>query len=158
VDSKHLEEYFIAGLLHDIGKIPLNNVLADEYIDVMARSDADRIPIVEAEEQYFGFDHVEAGSMIAETWHLQEAFVDAIRYHHHPEQYDGEAADIVLCVAAADYFMNIAEVGFSGNRYPQAPADRVFEKLGINSDFIDEIEDEVHEEIERAEIFLKVAE
>ncbi|MCK7480231.1 MAG: HDOD domain-containing protein, partial [Candidatus Moduliflexus flocculans] len=54
---KILEEYFAAGLLHDIGKIPLNNALAEEYVRTMAVADRDRISLHVAEKRTLELDH-----------------------------------------------------------------------------------------------------
>jgi putative nucleotidyltransferase with HDIG domain len=155
VHSRVWEEYFIAGLLHDIGKIPMNRALAEEFIDVMGQSDLRHIPLHQAERERFGFSHVDAGDMIGETWNLQEAFMDAILHHHDPEAYGGSQRDLVLTVSVANYFVNIAEIGFSGDRYPAPLSDALFAELGIDRDLIDEMEDEVHREIEKAEVFLQ---
>jgi len=158
VDAKILEEYFIAGLLHDIGKIPLNNALADQYVEVMAAADRERLPLIKAEKRILNIDHQETGVMIGEAWNIGANFMETIRHHHDPEGYSGDSRDLVLSVSAANYFMNLTEVGFSGERYPRRMDDEVFSYLGVDMNWLDEIEDEVEAQIQKAEIFLKMAE
>ena len=155
VNTKDLEEYFIAGLLHDIGKIPLNNILGQDYVDIMGRSDRDKIPLYKAEQEELGFDHSEVASMIGNSWKLGEELLDAICYHHRPEEYKRIHRDIVLSVHLANYFAIVLEIGFSGDRYPAVASDSVFEELGLREDYLDEIEDVVEEQ--KAEVFLKVS-
>lgn len=158
VDQKVLEEYFIAGLLHDVGKIALNNRLAEQYVDVLAFSDRDRQSLHRVEKEVFGFDHSDVGVMIVKSWKLSEEIRDAVGYHHRVEEYEGKRRDIVYTVALANYFAAVAEIGFSGNRYPEPVPSVIEEELGIDVSFIeDEMEDEVNQEIERARVFLRLA-
>lgn len=157
VDSSQIEEYFIAGLLHDIGKIPLNNVLKDRYIEVLGYADREHIGLAEAESRELGFTHADVGRLIGEGWNIGSAVIDTLSYHHLAANYGGDHRDLVTTVHIANYFMNIAEVGFAGDRYPQRPQDVCYEALGIELSLLDEIEDEVDAEIVKAEIFLKVA-
>ena len=76
VDS---EEAFTVGLLHDLGKIALNNAAPEEYSKVVARVYNEGISFVEAEREIFAFDHAELGALVAEKWRLSP------RMHHTPE-------------------------------------------------------------------------
>ncbi len=157
VDKKRIEEYFIAGLLHDIGKIPLNNRIADHYLEVLGISDRDGSPLHRTEAEVLGIDHCRSGEIIAENWKLSEEICDAIAHHHEPEAYEGEHKDLLYSVALANYFANTAEIGFSGNRFPEPLDSSITDHLGIDVTLLeDELEHRVNEEIERARVFLRV--
>ncbi len=156
VPAQRLDEFFAAGLLHDIGKIPLNNALSDEYVRAMTLADRERIPIHLAEKRAIDIDHAEVGSMIAEAWHLDGPIADAIRYHHDVALFDGKNADIVLAVAVADYYASREGIGFSGCLYPEKVTPETFARLGIQKAWLEEIDTAVAAEIEKASIFLKV--
>ena len=157
VDPKRLEEYFMAGLLHDIGKIPLNNRLADPYVQSMQNADIQHIPLIQAEKEIIGLHHCEVAKIILQRWKLNQEIQDAVSFHHAPTSYDGTNRSIVFAVTAANYFANAFEIGFAGDRYPQqVPAD-VFREIGVSMDWFDEIEEQVINEIEKARIFLKIA-
>ncbi len=155
VDQKFLEEFFIAGLIHDIGKIPINYAAAESYVEAMGLSDRESIPLFQAEQSVFGFDHAEVGARIGEQWNIGQDIVDAIRYHHAPENYEGSAIELVYAVSLANRFMILAETGFSGDRHPQALPEVVTQHLSIDEGFLDSIEDAVDSEIQKAEVFLK---
>lgn len=157
VDPKNLEEYFIAGLLHDIGKIPLNNRLAEDYIRAMSESDLHHTPLQLSEQEVLGIDHTNVGHMILQTWKLDEAIRDSVLFHHRPLDYTGTHTDIVYSTACSNYFANFFEIGFSGDRYPEKLPGGVLDHLGISMDFLDEIEETVQKEIEKASIFLKLS-
>ncbi|MFP4376271.1 MAG: HDOD domain-containing protein [Spirochaetales bacterium] len=156
VPSAKLEEYFIAGLLHGIGKIPMNNVLSDEYVTAMGIADRNRISLYSAELKVFGFDNTFVGVKIGEAWSLGNAILDTIKFQNRPEEYTGSYDDIVNTTHVAIYFAGLAEIGFSGDRYPARAKDHSLEKLGIETGYLDEIESEVEQEIEKAEVFLRL--
>ncbi len=156
VDAKQAEEYFTAGLLHDIGKIPLNAVLNREYVMAISVSDRERISLHRAEERMLGLDHARSGAMIAEAWRLEGAVGDAIAHHHAYLEYSGPHKDILYSVVLANRFASVMEIGFSGNRYPEKLDNVVWEALGVSRDVFDEIETVVNQEIEKAKVFLRV--
>jgi HD-like signal output (HDOD) protein len=156
IDSKMTEEYFTAGLLHDIGKIPLNAVLSKQYMLTVSNADRERKPLTLAEENAFGMNHCEAGEMIAIAWKLDGAIGDAIKYHHSCEEYSGNNKDILYSVAAANRFATFSVIGFSGERHPSPLPNFIWEALNVSKDVFDEIEEKVNAEIKKAEIFLKI--
>ncbi len=157
VDTKSLEEYFAAGLLHDIGKIPLNNALAEEYVRTMAVADRDRVSLHVAEKRTLELDHADAGALIAAAWHLDGAISDAARYHHGFDEYQGENRDVVLTVAVANYYASREGIGFSGNLYPDKLPPSVFEELKFRKETLEELEGPVNAEIDKAKVFLRLA-
>ena len=156
VDSKLREEYFSAGLLHDIGKIPINDVLNKEYLLTLREADINRINLNVAESQHLGFDHCEAGAVIVDAWKLDGPVGDVIIHHHNYSQYNGPYEDILYSVVAANRFASIEDIGFSGSRRLDKIEDYVWEKLGVEEDFFHDILDTVKEEIEKAQVFLKI--
>jgi len=157
IDTKMIEEYFTAGLLHDIGKIPLNAVLSKQYMVTVSNADRERKPLTLAEENVFGINHCIAGEIIANAWKLDGAIGDAIKYHHSCEEYSGNNKDILFSVAAANRFATLSVIGFSGERHPSPLPDTIWETLKVSRDVFDEIEKKVNAEIEKAEVFLKIS-
>ena len=156
VDASRLEEYFIAGILHGIGKIPMNNIMSEDYVEAMGIADRQKMPLHQAERRVFGFDHTFVGSMIGEAWKLGNSILDTIKYQLRPSEYEGQYSDIVNTVHAAVYSVTVAEIGFSGDRYPERASDHALNALGIDESYLDDIEDEVEEEIQKAEVFLRL--
>jgi putative nucleotidyltransferase with HDIG domain len=150
------EGFFVAGLLHDIGKIPLNNTLSQEYLEVLALSDRERLPLHRSEARIIGFTHAEVGQLISNAWKLGEEIRDGIVYHHRWESYQGKNRLILLSIVIANYFANSYEIGFSGNRFPEVVSKELCDELGVDLDWLESIEDKVNAEIEKAKIFLKL--
>ncbi|MEN6351797.1 MAG: HDOD domain-containing protein [Syntrophomonas sp.] len=75
---------YTAALLHDIGKVILNNFIKDAYHEVVDKIDEDNSSFIEAENQVLGFNHAVVGSRVAEKWNLPPELVEAIALHHDP--------------------------------------------------------------------------
>jgi HD-like signal output (HDOD) protein len=150
-----LEEYFIAGLLHDIGKIPLKALNAKQYREVLELADRERIDLYRAEKRVLGFDHCDAGKIIVEAWHLEGAVGDAIRFHHSCLEYKGPYRDILYTVAMANRFSSVMESGFSGDRYSEPPAPDILKYLALDEAVFGELESAVKKKIEDILIFLE---
>jgi len=80
------EEAFVAGLLHDIGKVVLNTYLKDQFARVFLRAAQGDMTFAEAEREVLGFDHAQAGACLLERWSLPASLVTAVRWHHAPLQ------------------------------------------------------------------------
>jgi putative nucleotidyltransferase with HDIG domain len=156
IDAKSLEEYFAAGLLHDIGKIPLNNALADDYVRAMAIADREKVALCAAESRALGINHCESGAIVAESWRLTGAIADAVAWHHDLAGYQGQYDDILRTIVVADFYANREGIGFSGNLYPEKVPPEIYEALGIEKALLEELDEPVSAEIEKAKVFLKL--
>ena len=78
------EEAFVAGLLHDIGKVVLDTYLKEQFAHVFIRAVGGKLTFAEAEQEVLGFDHAEAGARLLERWNLPASLVTAVRWHHAP--------------------------------------------------------------------------
>jgi putative nucleotidyltransferase with HDIG domain len=90
---------YVAGLLHDFGKIIFTQFMAAEFRNALMLSVTDHLPLYRAERQVIGVDHGYAGAMLAARWKFSEPLVDAIR-NHHREEVPGSA--ILDCLQVAD--------------------------------------------------------
>jgi putative nucleotidyltransferase with HDIG domain len=151
------EEYFITGLLHDIGKIPLITSFPGEYTKMVERFEKGEYKnIVEAEFDYFELDHTVTGAMIADSWKLGEPVKAVIVSHHNYENIDENQMKIIYTIILADYFANLYGCFFSGNSCPSAPAEEIFTEIGISDDYLSGIEDFVKDEMDKARVFLEI--
>lgn len=75
---------FIAGLMHDIGKVILNIYMLDSYDEIIRRVREERQPFSVVEQDVLGFSHANVGARVAEKWNLPADHVEAIACHHNP--------------------------------------------------------------------------
>ncbi|MBI4559064.1 MAG: HDOD domain-containing protein [Candidatus Hydrogenedentes bacterium] len=81
--EKHHRALFTAGLLHDIGRMTLLEVIPERYSKLDPNLNGHEL--IEAEEELVGLSHTEAGHELAHHWQLPEEIAEVIRFHHHPD-------------------------------------------------------------------------
>jgi len=86
-DQKIIDNSFIAGLLHDCGKLILASNFSEEYREIILNSYEDSRPLWSVEEETLGISHAEVGAYLMELWGLPSNIIEAIAFHHHPSMY-----------------------------------------------------------------------
>jgi diguanylate cyclase (GGDEF)-like protein len=82
VKIKNSEDAFFLGLLENIGALTIAYLLPDQYSVVLSEVQSKKISSHDAENQVFGFNHMDVGALLTKTWGLPETFYIPIQYHH----------------------------------------------------------------------------
>ncbi len=104
-----VENSFIAGIVHDVGKLLLFSNLGEQYLQAVAMAKTESLPICQAEQKIFDADHAGVGGYLIGLWGLQGPVVEAITFHHKLERYPDASFCPALAVHAADvayYILN----------------------------------------------------
>ncbi|MBN1918487.1 MAG: HDOD domain-containing protein [Verrucomicrobia bacterium] len=132
---KKPDEAFVAGLLHDLGRVVLDKYFPEEFGKALRMSETKGLPLAACEEAILGFDHCVAGAAVARKWRFPGPLVAAIEQHHAAEAPD------VLCalVMVADEMAKAWGYGASGNPVVRAVPPSVWDFLPANEGRIREI-------------------
>jgi putative nucleotidyltransferase with HDIG domain len=159
VPATEREEYFVAGLLHDLGKIPLNSCFPDEYLQALKSAELEQEALYRTETAVIGFDHCRVGTMIAEKWHLSETMNDALCHHHNLDDVKEENRGLMAIVALANAYANTLEKNVSGaDLLEDSVGQYLLEQVGISWHVLADLSETVLSEIEKARVFLQLTE
>ncbi len=102
IGFSNVEEAYLSGLLHDIGRMILISTFPKEH-EIILLGAEDRRNTLWAETQLLGVTHCEAGSWLVQKWKLNSMMADAIRYHHVPLEQIKEAFLLVKIVYISNF-------------------------------------------------------
>jgi len=103
--AAHQEEIFVAGLLHDIGKIILNSFDRTLYIQSINIAIEQGLPMIDAEERVFRFNHLQAGKKAVEEWKLPSFFLRMASEHNRitSAKFESKEDQVLTIVSYANY-------------------------------------------------------
>ena len=156
--SQDLEVFFVAGLLHDLGKIPLNRQFPEEYYRVWETAGKNKDTLRHSEIKLLGMDHCTVGCVIAKKWRLGSAMIETLSHHHDPEDSSEDDRDFVFIVSLANQFANYLNIGSAGDCFTDNHLINYLNgKVGVDWAMLHELGETVSSEIEKARIFLEIA-
>ena len=107
VDYPHHEEAYLAGLLHNVGRLALLATAPKEYgFNFTARDDEDLCAV---EQRTLQITHAEAGAWLIERWQLDSFLADAVLYHHEPSDRLESAHPLIRAVRLAHVLASHAD-------------------------------------------------
>jgi HD-like signal output (HDOD) protein len=145
---KDSEVFFISGLMHDMGRLVLDQHLHDDFSKALSLAGKNGKPLCDCEKEVFGFDHADAGMWLARKWGLPEALAAGIGYHHRshtlPEELRSHS-DLVQAVETANRLCLAVNIGASGDRLNSATG--IVHIEGKTTKQIQDIIDEARREV-----------
>lgn len=130
VPQADCSDFFVAGLLHDFGKIIFAEFYPENFKRALEKSEQQNIALHLNEREFIGMNHAEAGKLLAEKWELDEALISAID-HHHDTNNDNILKD---CVFAANQISKKMQFGFAGNPIIEPLPDHMISRFGFDLD------------------------
>ncbi|MEO6094466.1 MAG: HDOD domain-containing protein [Fibrobacteria bacterium] len=151
-----METAFSAGLLHDIGKIILEQFSNDDYVPVLKAAKEQRLPLVMVEKSMLGMSHADVSGMLVDKWQMPNELKGPIVHHHSPME-DKTSQDMACIVHYANHLCHVKGSGCMDNE-TYAPLIKDVEAvlgLGITEESLLE---ELEKHIQEAEPFFSLIE
>lgn len=150
-----LENFFISGVIHDLGKILFFNYVNEEYLKVIRYIKEKNVNLMEAETNVLGINHSVVGEMVAEKWKLPTSLKNSIRYHN-SGMIGGDVDVLTGCVHIANISAQMFGFGQTTiGRVPE-PNYEVWNKLNFPKNTFSLIMDKIYNEFNESLILFKV--
>lgn len=154
----NVERFFVAGLLHDVGRLVLCIKAPDETRAIFAKAEASGKLLYLEEQEILGFDHAELGGELLKSWRLPARLVEAVSFHHVPGKSKNHPEE-TAAVNLADAIAYSMKLGSSGETVVPPMDPKSWEKIGLpESLYLPMIKDKIGQQFEEvAGVFLQHA-
>lgn len=105
---------YVAGLIHDVGKIVMAWTFPDHFAEIHRRAQVGQQSLSVLEDEILGVNHSELGALYLERHRLPELMIHSARYHHCPEQAP-QHRHVIAAVQVADLLLRSEGIGISGD-------------------------------------------
>jgi putative nucleotidyltransferase with HDIG domain len=129
---------YTAGLLHDIGKVVLDNFISKSQ-PFFYYSEQEKVSdFIQLEQKFFNADHQSIGALLAKSWNLPASLAEVIKYHHTPEQSKSDNK-LIHIVYIADVLASLFMAGVEVEKIKGDYFEKSLLELGLRPDKIPEI-------------------
>jgi HD-like signal output (HDOD) protein len=151
-NRKVLEEYFIAGLIHDLGDFLLMRFLPEEFFRVRNFALEKKMAVRDCARKVLGFSSGEMGVELAKHWKLQDHLQKVISRLEDPSKLcEGKLEKVVMI---ADKFCRAHAVGYVSDEIYTEITDKDLAEIGLSPQFFEEKKVAMMEAIEKAKVFI----
>jgi HD-like signal output (HDOD) protein len=113
LDQKRIDDAFMAGLLHDVGKLILLDRMPEKCLEIIDEANSRDCSLWDAEREILGTTHAEVGAYLIGIWGLSETIVESLAFHHCPSRSPNESFGTLTIVHAANVFEKEKSTGMS---------------------------------------------
>ena len=153
--SNDKEEYFIAGLLHDLGKLILCQYLPNEFNLALSNAQIKKCLFFESEKELFDVTHQDIGAFLVRRWNLPEHLQNTVLFHHDPNP-SSKHFLMTAAVHCADIFVRALDIGNGGDTKIPEMSEYVWNSFGFESASLTGLLDAIRDEIAKATVFLHI--
>lgn len=148
------DKFFVAGLLHDVGRLVLLSQAAESAAAVFELYQREKMLLREAEKKILGYDHQQIAAELLQSWSYPPVLVQAVAFHHAPNQSVAKLDAAVVHIA--DHLVNAMGLGSSGEQFVPPLDDKAWALLGLEAENLGKIVEAVDTQILAVEeAFLK---
>ncbi|MBW1801251.1 MAG: HDOD domain-containing protein [Deltaproteobacteria bacterium] len=150
---QNLEEVFICGLLHDIGRLVMDINFNAEFTEAIALAREEECLLLDAEKKVMGLNHPKLGGLVANKWNLGLTLTRAIKFHHKPLR-AGEFSRTVSIVHLADALCHAVGIGSSNDDKVPCLEREAWEQMGFDRQNLKHLFTEMEHKLAVAQDFL----
>ena len=148
------DKFFVAGLLHDVGRLVLLSQAAEWAQAVFDLYQRERIQLRDAERQVLGYDHQQIAAELLQSWSYPSVLVQAVAFHHSPTQSMAKLDAAVVHIA--DHLVIAMGIGSSGEQFITPLDEKAWNAVGLETESLGRIVEALDEQILAVEdAFLK---
>ena len=136
VDSVRQDRAFIAGLLHDLGKLVAASFYSQQFARAIELARKKALPLSEAEREIYQSDHTELGSFLTGWWALPPFIFNAIKFHHNPKRTPLDP-DIIIAAYTANLLSYQFGYGSNGDTLPRELPENYRKQFFLTDEFIE---------------------
>jgi putative nucleotidyltransferase with HDIG domain len=151
------EDAFVAGLLHDIGKLILAICAPEIFVESMKLAILKGCLFLEVEKEVAGISHTEIAAKINEKWKLPKEIAEVIINHHKSVYKVGEYATLVAVVQLADVLARGLQFGHACDYSMPIIEDKVLELTKMTPQKLDKILNDSYESLRNSMAFISLS-
>lgn len=140
--AANVEYFFLAGLLHDIGRLIMFKEVPNEISEAMQQAKQTKQLLFKVEKEVLGYDHAKLGAMLLKDWKLPAPLIESTAFHHNPKR-SSDYQDEVAIVHVADIIANTVQLGSSGEHLVPTLDTQAWERIGLPDAVISTVLDEL---------------
>ena len=149
------EEAFVAGLIHDIGKIVLDQFLHDHFEKILDVVDSHETTFLSAEQKVIGVDHTQIGEWLCDKWRFPQQVQESVKFHHSPLSAQ-DHKKMVAIVHLGNAISRLENMGYGGDNQPPEIISECWEVLNIPEEEMGDLIVEIKNEFEKSSVFLEL--
>ena len=130
------EEAYVGGLVHDVGKVVLNDYVRFGYGIIAKMVEEEHVSFTEAEMKVLGFDHAIVGALLVERWDLPKSYYYSTLLHHNPNGLEAAHAEfqpLVDVISVANSMCLMMGIGLGADGLQHYMHQEPLERLGIQN-------------------------
>lgn len=137
--DENIEPMFVAGLIHDIGRLVICSKVPEIEREALARAKFNGMDLTQSERTILGFDHTQVGAELARLWLLPNNLYEAMAFHHTPQYAESHVIETAIVHLAND-IANAVDLGNGGQVHAEMPVNSpLWKTTGLPPDTIETV-------------------